>query len=95
MILEKILKFFKLRSVYTIAFKCDQTIEYWDGTFTFSGLGVDYPNYTFLGKEAWRTPHFHELQKYFKLFEEAGLEPLVCRPTLEFSLNREDWSWGG
>lgn len=78
------------RRVYTIAFACDQTLEYWTGSFEFPDNAA---RFTFLGKEAWRTADKREAEKYMKLIEAGGGEPMLGNPQWEFLLNKEDWTW--
>lgn len=80
----------KLRKVYTIAFACDQTIEYWTGSFEFPNIDV---RFTHLGKNAWRSDSKADADKFRRLIEDGGGEPMVSLPTWEFMLDREDWTW--
>lgn len=82
---------FGLRKVYTIAFPCDQTIEYWTGT-TYPQEAV---RYTFLGRKAWRTGSKDKAYKAANMLEMVlGIPgPMVGEPVWEFLLNREDWTW--
>lgn len=90
MAIRQLLKRLTLRKVYTIAFPCDQTIELWTGRWPKS----KEPVYTFLGRDAWRTPNKFIADEMALLIIESGHPtPMVSNPTWEFLLNREDWTW--
>jgi len=81
-----------MSSVYTIGLPCDQTMQYW--------VGPVLNQWTFLGKEAWRTEDKAVADRMVDMMCE-GLEdhefpsqrPWVCEPQDEDELNREDWTW--